>query len=449
MSEATQALPWAPEAEECVLAAMMVDPDAAAEARALLTPEDFHGSAHRVVYRALLEIHDAGQGADVVTLGNRLKDSGSLDAAGGWDFLAVLTDMLPRADRVRAHALIVRDKAQRRRLILACNETARRAAGTDDSAELFAEAERMMLQATERKGAHGFRHVGQAVIDAMTVIERAAETSDGVVGVRTGIPSLDRMTAGLEPGGLTVLAGRPSMGKSALGWQLAERAAMDGEGVVVASYEMADAQLGRRGLARLSGVEAGKIRSGRLDRDEWAKLADAGTRLGALPIWTNDRPPHHVEGLRSLIQRHRTQQPTAVAIVDYLQQMSGPKGGNRNNEVEHISRGLKRMAMELELHVVALAQLNRGVEHRTPPRPVLSDLRDSGAVEQDADNVLLLWRPEYYFDDTTPDSARSEWQGRAELILAKQRDGETGRVHLTWDGPRLRFTEMEQLRRTA
>jgi len=253
------------------------------------------------------------------------------------------------------------------------------------------------------------------------------------------------MTAGLEAGGLTILAARPAMGKSAIAWQFGEHAAMDGHHVLIASYEMSGGQLGRRGLSRLAHIDADRIRRGQLDKSEWAALAKAGERLAALPIWIDDYPPHEIEPLRSQIHRHKTRHDVGIVVVDYLQQMSGPNGsGNRNNEVEHISRGLKRMARELGVHVLALAQLSRGVEHRNPPRPVLSDLRDSGAIEQDADNVLLLWRPEYYFRDDTPDEARAKFQGRAELIVAKQRDGRTGNIWMTWEAPRLRFTELER-----
>jgi replicative DNA helicase len=213
---------------------------------------------------------------------------------------------------------------------------------------------------------------------------------------------------------------------------------------------MSSGQLGRRAFARLTKIDATRVRRGSLDPREWAMLAEAAARLAALPIWTSDRPPHEVEGLRSLVQRHRTKHNVRMLVVDYLQLMTGPKGAaNRNAEIEHITRSLKRLATELGLHVIALSQLNRGVESRRPPRPALSDLRDSGAIEQDADNVMLLWRPEYYFDDTVPQSKWADWQGMAELILAKQRDGPTDAVRLVWDKERLTFTEQEREHRRA
>jgi replicative DNA helicase len=444
--------PYSAEAEVAVIGALLVDRAAVSEVRPLVEPADFFRTQNRLVFEAEVALFDSGQAIDVITVAEHLKASGKLNDAGGFDYVSQLVDMVPTAVNVAHHARIVREKASRRRLIATCLEVSRQAAEGEDADEVFAEAQRLLLGATEQRGSRGFRHVGQAVIDAMAVAEQAAASEDGISGIRSGIPRLDHLTSGFEPGGLTVLAARPAMGKSALGWQFGERAAMDGIGVCVASYEMADAQLGRRGLARLSNIDSNRIRRGELDIFEWDALTKAGTRLGSLPIWTNDQPPHEVEGLRGSIHRHMTRHETGLVVVDYLQQMSGPKGaGNRNNEVEHISRGLKRMAVELGVHVVALAQLSRGVEHRTPPRPILSDLRDSGAIEQDADNVLLLWRPEYYFDDETPDDARARWQGRAELILAKQRDGEVGRIMLTWEGSRLRFTEIDEheVRKTA
>jgi replicative DNA helicase len=435
-------VPHSTEAEIGVLGAMLIDPEAVSEVRVVLTPADFYGARHRLLYEAMVSLHDKGSGVDVTSLGAHLKAHGNLDGAGGWDMLGALVDAVPTAAGAYHHAAIVRDTAALRRLITACQETARDAMAGADTAEVFQAAERRLLAVTDRSGPASFCSAGDLVLDAMALIERASNTPDGMVGIRTGIPHLDHLTAGLEAGCLTILAGRPAMGKSALAWQLAERAAMDDHGVAYASYEMGRGQLGRRGLARLTGIDAGAIRRGRLDQPQWAKLSQAANRLGTLPLWTCDRPPSQVEGLRSLVQRHRTKHEVSLLVVDYLQQMAGPKNaGNRNNEVEHITRNLKRIASELGVHVLALSQLSRKVEDRKPPRPMLADLRDSGAIEQDADNVLLLWRPEEYFDDATPDETRAQWQGKGELILAKQRDGATGRVLLSWDAARLMFTE--------
>jgi len=437
----TPLVPWSEDAEVSVLGALIIDPDAIDDVRTELDERDFYRDGHRAIFTALGELRDGGSATDPVSLVERLKACGDLQRAGGVEYVSTLIDAVPSSASAMYHARIVRDHATRRRLIVACQETQRRAIEAADTDELFAEAEGMLLEATARRRGRSPRPIANAVTEAIASVERASESPDGITGVRTGIPKLDWLTTGLDRGGLTVLAGRPSMGKSALGWQFAEYAAGRRSGVFLASYEMADAQLGKRALSRLSGVDSSQLRRGRLSAEEWRAIGDAATRLSQLPIAVCDHPPHTVEGLRSMTARHVRTTPTELVVVDYIQQMSG-KGQNRNAQVEHISRALKRMAVELEVHVLALAQLNRGVEHRSPPRPMLSDLRDSGAIEQDADNVLLIWRPEYYFDDSTPDEAYAKWQGRAELILAKQRDGETGTIPLEWDAPRLRFTQM-------
>lgn len=437
--------PWSPDAEVAVLGAMLIDRTAIPEVRSVITPADFYRLKHALVYESALAVFDAGRAVDVITMAEHMTARGKFNDAGGYDLLAALVDAVPTAANVKHHARIVREKAERRRLIAACVETMRRATTTEDADELFRETEALLLGATARRGPKGFEQAGQAALAAIARAEEAQATSDGIVGMRSGIPKLDWLTCGFEPGLLTVLAARPSMGKSAMGWQFGEHVAGDEHGVCLASYEMGASQLGRRGLARIADIDSNKIRRGRLDRFEWDSVVKASSRLGTLPLWISDQPPVTVEGLRSMVQRHMAKHHVRMLIVDYVQQMAGPKNaGNRNNEVEHISRGLKRMAADLGIHVVALAQLSRGVERRDPPRPILSDLRDSGAIEQDADNVLLLWRPEYYFDEDTPDEARSRWQGRAELILAKQRDGDTGSIVLSWDGPKLRFGEIER-----
>lgn len=439
----TQNVPWSEVAETSVLSALMIDPDSVEDVRQIIRPDDFYRDGHRIAYEALCGLRDAGSATDIVTLSERLKDRGELERAGGLDYLSDLLHQVPSSSSAKHHAKIVHDHATRRRLIVACQETQRRAMESDDTDELFAEAEGLLLEATARKRANRLSPVADAVTEAIALVERAANSPDGITGVRTGIPKLDWLTAGLAAGEMTVLAGRPSMGKSAMGWQIGEHASIRKHGTYLASYEMAKAQLGKRGITRLSGIDASKLKRGRLSSEEWSDVGKAASRLSELPIHIDDRPPHTIEGLRSMVARHVRTHPTDLVIVDYLQQMSG-KGQNRNAQVEYISRGLKRMAMELDVHVLALSQLSRAVEHRSPPRPMLSDLRDSGAIEQDADNVLLLWRPEYYFDDQTPDEAYDRWRDKAEVIVAKQRDGETGSILLEWNGPRLTFTEIDQ-----
>jgi len=434
------ALPYDLEAEISLLAALLIEPDTQPTSR----PQDFYSDRHRIVYESLTALKERGESLTPVTLADHLRGRRALENAGGVDFVAALLDAVPSSVGYEHHARIVRDKASLRRLIAACQETMQQAMTATDPGEVFAAAEARMLSATDvSRRNDGYIHVGEAVLDAMAMIEKAGETTDGMIGMRSGLPKLDMMTSGFQPGDVTVIAARPSMGKSAIGWQFAEKAAMQGHRVAIASYEMAGGQLGRRGLSRLSHIDSQRIKRGQLEPAEWKALAEAGSRLGQLPIWIDDQPPRQIGPMRSVTRRHKRKHGVDMVVVDYVQQMGGG-GNNRNNEIEEISRGLKGMARELDVHVLALAQLNRKVEDRKPPRPMLSDLRDSGAIEQDADNVLLLWRPEYYFDDSTPQAARDQWEGKAEAILAKQRDGETGRILMTWNAPRLMFTQIDE-----
>ena len=343
-----RAMPYDYEAEVSVLTALLHDPEATTTLRA----DEFYAERHSLIYQAVQGLKSEGQGVTVLTVADRLKAEKRLADAGGIEYVSALLDGVPAG--LDYHAAIVRDKAQLRRLIRACEETLLDAYEGGKATDVFAHAEARLLNVTEtRQTADGFRPVSDAVHEAFEMVERAANAKGGVVGIRTGIPKLDMMSSGLERGGLTVLAARPAMGKSALGWQFAERASMDGEGVLIASYEMGAGQLGRRGLSRLAHIDSNRIRRGELTPDEWRALSEAGKRLADLPIWINDYPPHHVEQLRSQVHRHKTKHGIGLVVVDYLQQMSGPAKGNRNNEVEHLSRGLKRMARELDVHVLA------------------------------------------------------------------------------------------------
>lgn len=439
MTDSTMALPWSQEAEVAALSEMLQDPDAVTDVRGILTAGDFFRSGHRRIYGAIVALWDAGRATDIVSVVEALKDRGELEEAGGVDYVSSLLGSVP-AGNAAHHSRIVRDKARLRRFIRACQESVKDAVEGGDPEFILRQAEARILAATELDGGRGgYRPVGDAVHDALCMIERAAEAKDGIVGIPTGFRELDQKLSGLEPGLLTVLAGRPSMGKSAMAWVMAEHAARVGHGVSVASYEMSGGQLARRGLAGSTGIDSYRLRRAHLDPEDHEALGHAASDLSGLPVWIDEHPGQTIEAVTADVRRLKARASVDFVVVDYLQQMRG-RGQNRNNEVEHIARGLKRMARDLDVHVLVLAQLNRAVEHRTPPRPVLSDLRDSGAVEQDADTVLLLWRPERYFDENTSLDARAKWEGRAELIVAKQRDGETGTIHLAWNGKILRFT---------
>lgn len=437
-------LPWSEEAEVSVLGAPFVDSDALDEAREVIQPEDFFRSGHRLLFAAMCELHDAGEAVDPVTLRQRLADSGDLERAGGPSYIAEILHAVPTAANVSHHARIVADKAQVRRLIKACQLTVRDALesnGTGPGPIVQAAEQRILAAADTTRSGDGFQPTNEAIWEAMELIEQESKSDGGLTGVPSGIPSLDRMTSGMHPGDMTVLAGRPSMGKSALGMSVAMHAASRGHVTAFASLEMSKSGLVKRALASRAGLDLLEIRRSQLTEADYKALADAAGWLDQLPLWLDDAPGNTVPALRSNLRRLAKREDLALVVVDYLGRMEG-EGRNRVQQVSAISRGLKSMARELDCHVIAVAQLSRKPEHREPPRPVLSDLRDSGGIEQDADVALLIWRPEYYFDDSTPDDQWAKWADRGELIVAKQRNGPTGKVDLRWDAATTTFTEL-------
>ena len=441
MSE-TQEVPHSPEAEVSVLGAVMLDPDVLTDLRLSLTPGDFFIPRNRQIYEGMVALYDRDEATDPVSLLDEVEKNGN--RRGLADYIAMLLDAVPTSASVSYHAKMVRRTADLRRLIAASQQTIRDAMDPgNDPDEVIRTAEERLTTDTRRSGQVEWVGARGSVESAMQSIEESMRSTDGIIGLRTGFSWLDRIMAGLRDGDLTILAARPRMGKTAFALQVARQVAGTGEHVAVASYEMSQARLLHRQLAAESGIDSHRLRTGRLEQPEWQRLSAAAGRLSQLPMHIQYPPPVTIEGLRSELRRLRRKHPVRLFVVDYLQQMSG-KGNNRNNEVEHISRGLKALARDFDgLHVLALAQLSRGVEYRKPPRPMLADLRDSGAIEQDADNVLMLWRPEEYFDDETPDEQIARWQGKAEIIMEKQRDGDTGRSIMAWDGPRTTFREVD------
>jgi len=431
--------PFSPEAEASVLSAMLMSPDAVVEARSVLRPEYFFRIANRRIYRAIEGLSDVGKSIDVIVLSERLKDTGELEAAGGLAYLTELLDAVPSARYVLRHAAIVRDKAKLRQLIEAASEVIRDCynGGGRSASEVLEEAEGRLADVIRDSDiGSGYRLIREAISGALDEIEEDSRAPDGVAGLPTGFPSLDRMLGGLRPGGLTILAGRPGMGKSAWAWKAAVAASRKAP-VGVCSLEMSETELLKRGLSMEGRVN---LRS-EISQDGFRSLGEALGYLQDLPIWIDDKPQGTLADIRAKLRRLLLVSPVKLFIVDYLQLMEG-NGENRNQEVSTISRGLKKLARECDLHILALSQLARKVELRKPPRPILSDLRDSGSIEQDADKVLFLWRPEYYFDDKTPDSQKDKWRARAEIIIGKQRNGPTGSMVLRYEAETTHFSEL-------
>ncbi len=428
-------IPWSEEAEISVLSAMLIDGDAVARAIEMVGDSSFYRESNRRVFRAMVRLYSRGEVIDVVTLSDELKSAGELDGAGGMAYLARMVDAVPTAANIEYHCRILRDKAILRQLIESATDIVREAydapAGeVDDTLDRAEQRIFQIAQATQRQG---FVWIKEILWPTFERIEELQSSPGSVTGVATGFPDLDNMTAGFQKGDLIIVAGRPSMGKTALAMNFAQHAAIDKEvPVAVFSLEMSKESLVQRLLCSEGRVDAGRLRRGRLQDDEYARLATAAGHLNTAPIWIDDTPAITVLELRAKARRLASEVDLGLIIVDYLQLMSGPSNAdNRQQEISAISRSIKAVAKELNVPVMALSQLSRAPEQRTDRRPVLADLRESGAIEQDADLVLFVYREEVYRkpEDLVDDTGESI-EGKAELIIGKQRNGPTGSIGL-------------------
>jgi replicative DNA helicase len=433
--------PQSLEAEESVLGGILLDNAALDRVVELIGPDDFYRGAHRKLFRAMLELSEENEPVDMITLGERLRARGELVEVGGAAFLAELTERVPTAANVAHHARIVRNRSVLRGLITAATEIATRGyEASDNVGDLLDRAEQLIFEISERQVRTSFTHIQNLLVDTVKTIERLYEQKQAVTGVPTGFADLDRMTAGLQPSDLIIIAGRPSMGKTAFCLNVAEHAALRADvGVAVFSLEMSKEQLAMRMLCSEARVDLARVRTGHLSEREFPKLAMAAGRLGDAPVYIDDTPALSILELRAKARRLKRDAAAklGLVIVDYIQLMRSSEGkDSREQEISEISRSLKALAKELKVPVVALSQLNRQVENRSPPIPRLADLRESGAIEQDADVILFLYREEYYNEDT-------DRRGIAEVHIAKQRNGPTGQVDLTFLREFTRFENRE------
>jgi replicative DNA helicase len=433
--------PYSLEAEMSVLGGMFLDPDAVVKAIEVVDDSMFFREGHRRLYRAMIRLWEQGEGIDAVTLSEQLKNAGDYETVGGAAYLAQLLDAVPTAANIEYHARIVREKALLRRLIEAATAIIQ---ATYDAGgeveELLDEAEQRIFQIAQTHDRKGFVWIKELLWPAMEQIELLSQNSSAVTGVPTGFPDLDEKTAGFQKGDLIIVAGRPSMGKTAFTLNVAQHAAIGAhKAVAFFSLEMSKESLVQRMLTSEARVDASRVRTGRLRDDDYPRLAQAAGLLNTAPIYVDDTPAISILEMRAKARRLKSDRPDlALVIVDYLQLMqSNGRNENRQQEVSEISRGLKSLAKELELPVVALSQLSRAVEARPEKRPLMSDLRESGALEQDADVIMFLYRPEYYHGPTDKDGNSIE--GRAELIIGKQRNGATGTVQLMFHKEFTRF----------
>jgi replicative DNA helicase len=442
--------PHSIEAEQSLLGGLLLDNQAFDRVADLVSGVDFYRDDHRRVWQHILKLIEAGKPADVVTVSESIEASEDKDKTGGAAYLGALAQNTPSALNIRRYAELVRERAVQRRLAQVATEIAEGALGSSgkDVGQLLDEAESKIFQIAES----GARH-DQGLQDIKPVLARVFERIDhlyhrdnpsDVTGVPTGFVDLDRMTAGLQGGDLVIVAGRPSMGKTALALNIAEHVAVDnGLPVAIFSMEMSGTQLAMRLLGSISRVDQHKMRTGRLNDEEWASLSQGIGRLHDTPIYIDEGGALNALEVRARARRLKRQySKLGLIVIDYLQLMStsNPKAGeNRATEISEISRSLKAMAKELDVPVLALSQLNRAVDQRPDRRPVMSDLRESGAIEQDADVIMFIYREVVYKPDLP-----EEQRGLAEVIVGKQRNGPIGTVKLTFRGQHTRFENYQE-----
>ncbi|NNE60593.1 MAG: replicative DNA helicase [Woeseia sp.] len=427
------------EAEQSLIGGLMLDNAAWDKVADLVVAEDFYRKDHRLIFSAIAHLVEHGQPCDVVTVSEFLEGRGELDAAGGLEYLATLTNETPGAANVRAYAGILRERATLRALISAGNEISGSAYSTDgrSATELVDEAERRVFQIAEKgaRGKVGFQPLKEILPATVDRIDLLHQSDGDVTGISTGYNEFDKLTAGLQKGDLVIIAGRPSMGKTTLAVNIAENAAIGGQvPTAIFSMEMPSEQLAFRMISSLGRVDQSHLRTGRFPDEDWSRINTAVQLMSDAPIFIDDTPALTPTEIRARARRLKREHGLGLIVLDYLQlmQVTGTKE-NRATEISEISRSLKALAKELEVPVIALSQLNRGVEQRTDKRPVMSDLRESGAIEQDADLIVFIYREEVY----NPETPR---KGLADIHIAKQRNGPIGDFPLTFVG---RFTKFE------
>lgn len=437
-ADALRVPPHSREAEQSLLGGLMLD-EASWEAVAdQVTEEDFYFVAHRLIFRALASLAEAGQPRDVVTASEWLQREGSLETAGGLAYVGTLARDTPSAANVAAYAAIVRARSVLRQLIRIGTDIAQ--SGYDPQGrevpELIDAAERQVFQIADAglRNKQGFIPIRRLLTEALDKIDILFQSDNPITGLGTGLIDFDEKTAGLQPGDLVVIAGRPSMGKTSFAMNLAEHAAIrDKVPTAIFSMEMPGQQLAMRMISSLGRIDQSKVRTGRLSDSDWPRITSAATLIAEAPMFIDDSPALSPTEIRARARRLKREHGLGLIVVDYLQLMQVPGNKeNRTTEISEISRSLKALAKELSVPVIALSQLNRNLEQRPNKRPVMSDLRESGGIEQDADLIVFIYRDEVY-NPESPD------KGTAEIIIAKQRNGPTGTVRLTFLGQYTRF----------
>ncbi len=434
-------MPSSLEAEQSVIGSMIMDKNAILTAAELLTKEDFYYSQYGILFEAITSLYNAGQAVDMVTLHNRLLEMSVPPEISSMEYIGDLLAGLPTSAHVRDYAKIVAQKSVLRRLIRANDGITERCYQDSDSVEdILEDTEKTIFSLLQSRTGSDVVPIRQIVVSALERIEKASQTTGNVTGVATGFADLDYKLSGLQPSDLVLVAARPSMGKTAFVLNIAEHIAFrDKKAVALFSLEMSKEQLVNRLFSMESRVDAQNIRSGNLSDNDWENLIESAGVIGNSNLIIDDTPGISLSELRSKCRKFKLEHDIQLVIIDYLQLMSGGgrRSDSRQQEISDISRGLKQIARELNVPVIALSQLSRAVEQRENKKPILSDLRESGAMEQDGDVVMVLYRDEYYHEDSTK-------KGIAEVIIAKQRNGPIGTVELVWLANYTKFANLER-----
>ena len=437
MEDINRIPPHSVESEQSILGSIILDKDAIITVAETINPSDFYKEAHKIIYESMLSLNSNNEPIDLITLIEELRKEGHLDNIGGISYLTSLSTIVPTTSNVKYYANIVKEKSVMRQLIKASNEIIN--LGYDastDVQEILNKAEKNIFDISQEKSGDDIQPINAVLQDTFDMIEKLCTEKKEVTGITTGFKDLNKKINGLQRTDLILLAARPAMGKTAFSLNLVQNAALKGDAsVAVFSLEMSKEQLVQRMLSAQSNVELSKIKTGTLGESDWPRIIDGMAVLSEANIFIDDTPGIKISEIRSKCRRLKMEKGLDLILIDYLQLMEGEgKNENRQQEIAKISRSLKILAKELDCPVVALSQLSRSPELRKDHRPILSDLRESGSIEQDADIVMFLYRDEYYHDD-------SEKKNIGEVIVAKNRHGETGNVELVWFGQVQKFAD--------
>ena len=427
------------EAEQAILGSMLIDKDAVINAIEVLKEEDFYREDNKTIYSAMLSLYARSEPIDIITVKSELTQIGKFETVGGLEYLASLPDKVPVVSNIENYIQIVEEKSILRKLIKASNEISQMGyEQTEETERIMDVAEKKIFDIMQNRNTKGYTPIKEVLINAIDELEKLYNHKGGITGIATGFIDLDRITAGLHNSDLVLIAARPAMGKSAFALNIASHVAIrEKVPVAVFNLEMSKEQLGNRILCSEAMVDSNKVRTGNIEEEDWIKLVSAVGPLSEAEIYIDDTPGISISEIRAKCRKMKLEKNIGLIIIDYLQliQGTGKKNASREQEISEISRSLKILAKELDVPVIALSQLSRAAEQRTDHKPMLSDLRESGAIEQDADIVMFIYREDYYNPDT-------ERKNIAEIILAKHRAGATGTVELMWLGSYTKFVNL-------